>query len=228
MFHLRVHLPKLSSQYLPSFFVLQYLLEMEWYFCFSSDSRRLRTPTNFFISGMAITDFSVGIVMISNWVIRLNPQISLTPFDCLLFWCANVFGGLTSCLTLLLVSLDRYLKVLLPLRYQAIMSNKVAISAVVSLYAYAIFTMYGLPLAGLNRIHKDFGIPCFFQLSKIFDPIYLHFLIFVHVLLPLFLVCVMYTHLFRVVRKKLHAERTRYDSAESAAAGMRFLRFILG
>ena len=180
--------------------------------------RHLRTPTNIFISGMAVSDFFVGITMMSR-LVQLNSK--LTPIECLLFLCNNAFCGVTGCLTLLLVSLDRYLKVLLPIRYHTIMSNKVAVSTVLCLYVYAIFIAYGLPLAGLKHDYIGFAASCLFQFPKIVHQILLQFLIFVNVLLPLLLVCVMYVHLFRVVRNKLHEVRTQYDSA---SVGMRSLR----
>ena len=183
--------------------------------------RQLRTPTNYLILGMASADFTTGIVLIASLILRLKPEIRTTPKECLVFWSAGVFPGCTSVLTLLFVSLDRYLKVLLPLRYQTIMSNTVAIYSVACIYVYSAIAMFVLPWVGFNQTHKDFNIPCFFQLSKIFDPIYIQVLIYLNILLPLVLICFMYGHLFRVVMQKLSLEKIQ---GNPAALGIKYSR----
>ncbi len=186
--------------------------------------RRLRTTTNYFILGMASADFMTGIILIASVTIRLNQQIIITPFECMLFWCTTVFTCCLSCLTLLLVSIDRYFKVTIPLRYEIYMSDKKTISIIIAIYLYVFFITYGLPLAGLNQTDKGFDIHCFFQLSKIFTPGLTRFIIYFNVYLPLLLIILMYSHIFRVVMIKLRQEKAQCNPA---AVGMKCSRLSM-
>ena len=186
-------------------------------------TRRLRTPTNYFILGMAVADFTCAVVLIPSIAIRLSPDVNMTPFECLLFWSSGIFTGCTSVLTLFLVSCDRYLKVVLPLRYLSILTNKVAIYCVIIVYLYSFVTTFGLPLFVLNQLHKEFYEPCFFQLSHIYHPVYAQFIIYVNFIVPLTLICAMYIHIFHVVVQKFKQEKLTANS--SMVLGMKHSRF---
>ncbi|XP_072027816.1 adenosine receptor A3-like [Amphiura filiformis] len=165
--------------------------------------RRLRTATNYFIIGMASADFIVGISLILHTIIALNPQLPISTIGCLLLRCTGIFPSVTSCLTLLFVSLDRYLKIVMPLRYHDLMSKKVAIMIVMSIYIYAALTIYGLPLSIANQTH-DLICPIF---KEIVHPFYLQFLVFVNILFPMCLMCIMYGQIIRVLIQKIRQER---------------------
>ncbi|XP_072033090.1 beta-2 adrenergic receptor-like [Amphiura filiformis] len=167
--------------------------------------RRLRTATNYFIIGMASADFTIGITLISNIItINLYSQLPISAIGCLLLRCTVIFPSVISCLTLLSVSLDRYLKIVMPLRYHDLMSKRVAMMIVVSIYIYAALTTYGLPLSIANQIHEDLICPRF---AAVFNPVYLQFLIFGNILFPLCLICIIYGQIFRVVIQKIRKER---------------------
>ena len=112
---------------------------------------------------MASADFMAGIILIASLIIRLNRRITVTPFECMIFWCSTVFVCCLSCSTLLCVSVDRYLKVLMPLRYEIYMSNNKAISIIIGIYIYLLFITFGLLFAGLNQTDKGFDTNCFFH-----------------------------------------------------------------
>ncbi|XP_072027813.1 adenosine receptor A3-like [Amphiura filiformis] len=165
--------------------------------------RRLRTATNYFIIGMASADFILGISLILHTIIALNPQLPISTIGCLLLRCTSIFPSVISCLTLLAVSLDRYLKIVMPLRYHDLMSKKVAMMIVMSIYIYAALTTYGLPLSIANQTHD---LICT-RLKEVVHPFYLQFLIFVNILFPLCLMCIMYGQIIRVLIQNIRQER---------------------
>ncbi|XP_072028197.1 adenosine receptor A1-like [Amphiura filiformis] len=132
-----------------------------------------------------------------------NGLLPISPIGCLLLRCTGIFPSVTSCLTLLFISLDRYLKIVMPLRYHDLMSKRVAMMIVVSIYIYAALTTYGLPLSIANQTH-NLICPIF---KEIVHPFYLQFLIFVNILFPLCLMCIIYGQIFRVLIQKIRQER---------------------
>ncbi|XP_072027814.1 adenosine receptor A2b-like [Amphiura filiformis] len=177
----------------------------------------LRTATNYFIIGMASADFTVGITLISNIIINLNPKMPIPPIGCLLLRCTVIFPSVISCLTLLSVSLDRYLKIVMPLRYHDLMSKRVAMMIVMSIYIYAALTTYGLPLSIANQTHEDLTCTRF---SIVFNPFYLQFLIFGNILFPQCLIFIIHGQIFRVLIQKIRKER-RIVPQQQAREGRR-------
>ena len=162
--------------------------------------RKLRTPTNYFIIGMAIADLNVGLVLIVGVTLRLQPQIPLTLLECQLYSSLLTMSCFISIYSLMLVTLDRYLKVVLPLRYDALMNNKTAILYVALVYLYCFIMVCVIPLARISQSRLDPSIGCFYLLSKIFGEIYTKILI-ISTYVSLATICVMYGHLFYVVHK---------------------------
>ena len=167
----------------------------------------LRTPTNYFIMGMAIADFNVGILALVSIIIRLNPHIPIQPVACLLYNFSLAYPSVTSIFTLLFVTLDRYLKVVSPYRYELVVTNKTALTSVVLIYLFSFLTFFVIPFMRRDQVDVDFSIPCFFLLSKVFGPKYIQFLIYI-VLIPIGIIAFMYGHLYVVVRR-LQKDRKR-------------------
>ncbi|XP_072028199.1 LOW QUALITY PROTEIN: adenosine receptor A1-like [Amphiura filiformis] len=157
---------------------------------------------------------------IKHYTINSYSQLPISAIGCLLLRCTVIFPSVISCLTLLSVSLDRYLKIVMPLRYHDLMSKRVATEIVISVYSQppgqpdanciqytynAALTIYGLPLINIvNQTHEDLICGRF---ATVFNPFYLQFLIFGNILFPLCLICIIYGHIFRVVIQKIRKER---------------------
>ncbi|XP_072027853.1 adenosine receptor A1-like [Amphiura filiformis] len=170
--------------------------------------RRLRTATNYFILGMASADFSLGIIVTVVIIMKLHPHLPIPPIGCLLLRCTILFPAVTSCLTLLSVSLDRYLKIVMPLRYHDLMSKRIAMMIVISIFVYTALTIYVLPLTISNGT-QIFNQTCWINYSlTIIHPAYLQFLVFGNILLPLCLICIIYGQIFRKVVQIIGHERS--------------------
>ncbi|XP_072027912.1 beta-2 adrenergic receptor-like [Amphiura filiformis] len=169
---------------------------------------RLRTATNYFILGMASADFALGIIVTVVIIMKLNHHWPMPQFGCLLLRCTTLFPAVTSCLTLLSVSMDRYLKIVMPLRYHDLMSKRVAMMIVISIFVYTALTIYVLPLTISNGT-QIFNQTCWVDFSlTIIHPAYLQFLVFGNILLPLCLICIMYGQIFRTVIQMIGHERS--------------------
>ena len=174
--------------------------------------RHLHSISNFFMACLSGADIGLSLAMIPGVVITLNPLFGASKFKCLLLWCSIIFTSSTSCLTLLVVTFDRFLHIMRPVLYPILMNRKRAVRIISIVWAYAFFYAVVLPFAGINQIYRKNFFICF-EFSKVFSSTYLHFYFYVNGVLPFLAMCLMYGFILKIVLHRL------WSTTEPTSAG---------
>jgi len=165
---------------------------------------RLRsTLTNYFIFSLAVSDIiTASIVMPFDVDLILKNHLwTHGETMCNIFVTAYLIAAPLSMINLLAVSIDRYCAITNPLHYSSIMTHKVVIITIMSLWTYAILfaviAMVGWPLYPSSL--QD-GM-CVFNVK----PTYSLVSSLVNFVFPIITMCVLYYKIYKVA--KAHAQR---------------------
>lgn len=113
--------------------------------------QELRTSTNIFVLSLTISDLTVALVVLPLHVaIYLFPSLKILFAVCMLRYCVLFLCCGTSILTLMLISVDRYIAIEKPYIYKRVMSKTRSKILCIAIWTYAI-ACASLPLLGLNR-----------------------------------------------------------------------------
>ncbi|XP_062988044.1 glucose-dependent insulinotropic receptor-like [Elgaria multicarinata webbii] len=149
--------------------------------------KKKRQSRNYvFILNLAAADLMVGVMCIGETVDDATEALFDTNLLlCLLRICMSITPCIGSILTLLLVSLDRYLTVKMPLRYPTLMSKKPIIFSLVVLWTISFLVGY-MPLISSQLQQSNFTDNCGFLSAVKNDYLYIIcFGIFIPALLTL-------------------------------------------
>ncbi|XP_072046408.1 beta-2 adrenergic receptor-like [Amphiura filiformis] len=171
---------------------------------------RLRTVTNYLMMSLAAADAIVSVSMVFGVVFILTPKSFENKYTCLGMWNTFMFAGFTSCLSLLLVTFERYLKISRPFSYQHIATTRVTFIAIAVIWIYTILLTIVLPLAGNNIVQSGSEFDCL-DFNQVFHSAYLQFLLYANAILPFTIMCFIYCKLFLLVLEKLRSSTATAD-----------------
>ncbi|KAJ8015349.1 hypothetical protein DPEC_G00025190 [Dallia pectoralis] len=169
-------------------------------------TRRLRCLTNCFIVSLAITDLLLGILVLPFSALSYFKDWPLGPTFCNLHTSLDVMLCTASILTLLAISLDRYLAVTMPLRYSSIVLPRRVAVAMAFVWAVS-FTVSFLPIHlgwntedgnVQNRGPNNETEKCKFELN----PLYAVTDASLTFYLPLLVMCWTYYRILRIARRQ--------------------------
>lgn len=165
---------------------------------------RLRsTLTNYFIFSLAVSDVITASIVMPMDVDLILKNHAWTHGEaiCNIFVTAYLIAAPLSMLNLLAVSIDRYCAITNPLHYSSLMTRKVVIITIVSLWTYAILfaviAMVGWPLYP-SSLQKGM---CVFNVQ----PAYSLVSSLVNFVFPTISMCVLYYKIYKIA--KVHARR---------------------
>ncbi len=149
--------------------------------------RKLHTISNYLIMQLAIADFGLGISLVYQVPIFIDRSLVADPQMCALRYAILFLPGYASLLGLLAVTIDRYLAIMDPFRYQRIQMGRYFATYVIGVWVPAIILGIIIPMTWHNRC----PIKCDFVL--VFTLGYLQYFfipIFIAITLPLTTLCV--------------------------------------
>uniref|UniRef100_UPI00358F501B adenosine receptor A2b-like isoform X2 n=1 Tax=Myxine glutinosa TaxID=7769 RepID=UPI00358F501B len=177
-------------------------------------TRSLRNPTNYFLLSLAAADIAVGFLAIP-FAIIISIGFYHPFYGCLFLACFVLILTQSSIFSLLAVAVDRYIAIKLPLRYGALMTGQRARVVIASCWL-ASFIIGLIPLLGWNRKEwfekecqknntaycLESNVRCLFE-YVISSEYLVYFNFFGCILLPLFIMLVIYTNIFLAARSQL-------------------------
>ncbi|XP_068570907.1 histamine receptor H2a [Cebidichthys violaceus] len=168
-------------------------------------SRRLRCLTNCFIVSLAVTDLLLGLLVLPfSALLQLNNEWPLGPAFCNFYISMDVMLCTASILTLLTISVDRYLAVTMPLRYASLVLPWRVAVAMASVWTVSVAVSF-LPIQmGWNTVNgtvQNYGPwapvgKCRFELNRPYvltDSLLTFYL-------PLVAMCWTYLRILRIAR----------------------------
>uniref|UniRef100_A0A8C7PIZ2 Histamine H2 receptor n=1 Tax=Oncorhynchus mykiss TaxID=8022 RepID=A0A8C7PIZ2_ONCMY len=196
-------------------------------------TRRLRCLTNCFIVSLAITDLLLGMLVLPFSALLQLSDWPLGPTICNIYISLDVMLCTASILTLLAISLDRYLAVTAPLRYSSLVLPRRVAFAMALVWAVSLAVSF-LPIhLGWNTVdgnvqnrgQGDNMTECNFELNPSYAVVDSSLTFY----LPLLIMCWTYHRILRIARAQarriIHA-RPRLNNNNSSSSAPRQLTSV--
>ncbi|XP_038867863.1 histamine H2 receptor-like [Salvelinus namaycush] len=187
-------------------------------------TRRLRCLTNCFIVSLAITDLLLGMLVLPFSALLQFSDWPLGPTLCNIYISLDVMLCTASILTLLAISVDRYLAVTAPLRYSSLVLPRGVAITMASVWAVSLGVSF-LPIhLGWNTVDGSVQNrgpgeerECKFELN----PSYVAVDASLTFYLPLLIMCWNYLRILRIARAQarriIHAQPNLNNNSPSSA-----------
>ena len=173
--------------------------------------RRLQTNSNILVAWLAGLDLSSGLVVRPIFIAQELKRIFSHPPYCTLEKAsviAIVGNGVTSLGIIVLISIDRYISIKYPLRYQTIVTkHRIKFGLVLVLSIGLLVTIQEVILAV-----RDSGTEIYFRYSKVRD-LMLAILVFLYICIVTYTYCYIYSETRRQL-KRLQSEQVSQEEAK--------------
>ncbi|XP_073471844.1 adenosine receptor A3 [Aquarana catesbeiana] len=160
----------------------------------------LQNTTFFFIVSLAFADLAVG-VLVMPLAIIVSLGMKLPFYSCLFMCCLMIILTNASILSLLAVSIDRYLRIKIPTRYKIVITPRRIYLSI--WFVWILSFLVGLvPMFGWNKKPESNYLECkFLDVMKMEYMVY--FNIFGWVFLPMLVILALYIEVFYLIRKHI-------------------------
>ncbi|NXR34916.1 AA3R protein, partial [Zosterops hypoxanthus] len=159
-----------------------------------------QNTTLYFIASLALADVAVGLLVVPLAIV-VSLGIALPAHSCLFMCCLMLVFTNASILSLLAIAIDRYLRVKLTTRYKIITTERRVWWALGLCWSLSL--LGGLiPMFGWNKADPRSSLRCRFMAVMRMDYM-VYFCFFTCTLVPLLIMCALYTEIFHIIRTKL-------------------------
>ncbi len=149
--------------------------------------RKLRTISNYLIMQLAISDFVLGLTLVYQVAIIIDRSLVVGPTLCALRYATMLLPGSASLFGLLAISIDRYLAIMDPFRYQRIQTMRHFAAYAIGVWVPAVIVGIVIPMAWHKRCPTECDLVLAFTRGYL---LYLLTPVFTAITLPLTLLCV--------------------------------------
>nr|XP_028590316.1 adenosine receptor A3-like [Podarcis muralis] len=166
-----------------------------------------QNTTFYFIVSLALADIAVG-VLVAPLAVVLRLEVVLHFYACLFICCILMIFCHASIMSLLAIATDRYLRVKLAIRYKAMVTRR-RIWAALS-FCWITSLLVGLvPMIGWNLRKPENPIYLKCSYPKVMSMDYVvYFSFFSWILVPLLVMCALYSEIFNILQTKLKQNTT--------------------
>ncbi|XP_076125323.1 adenosine receptor A1-like [Alosa pseudoharengus] len=171
-----------------------------------------RQPTFCFIISLAVADVLVGAVVVPLRVVA-DSRIQMTFYSCLTLTCMVIFLTQVSVFFQLALTVDRFLRVIIPLRYKTTVTLQRSWWVVTACWLTAA-TVGFIPLMGWNNCTgtSQNGTNCqFLNVMSLSYLVYIYF--YTCFLVPILFMTTLYGCIFTIIRRQLSKTSTGMSSS---------------
>ena len=178
--------------------------------------RHLRTNTNFILLSLALTDLSMVIIMILNAVTTVTGEWIFGEQCCRAVASIGLTLSFISILHLCMLSVDRFIAIRKPFRYQFIVTRR-RVVIILLLIWLSVVVILNIPLADYEFRADTYGCASPSNQGSSRDSPYIFFLVGLFVIIPFAIICfsnaVVFKTAFTQARQLSRVERSLRESS---------------